>query len=222
MDRINIAIDGPAGAGKSTIAKGIAQKLGIIYLDTGAMYRAMALKALRMGLDPAKESDVQKIIDHTDIQIRYNRGAQRVILDEEDVSDVIRTAEVSKGASDIATIGAVREKLVELQRAIAKNNDVIMDGRDIGSNVLPLSNNKFYITASVEERAKRRYTELLNKNPGMSQTLEEIRADIEARDRTDSTRKVAPLKLLPDATYIDTTGMTIAEAIAAVMENLKP
>lgn len=221
MSRINIAIDGPAGAGKSTVAKAVAQKLGIIYLDTGAMYRATALKVLRLGGDPGCEADVLPILSDTDIQIRYEQGGQRVYLDGEDVTGLIRTPEVSRGASDIGTIGAVRRKLVELQQSIARDNDVIMDGRDIGSCVLPASKHKFYVTASAAERARRRHAEMFLKDPENTPPVAQIQSEIEARDLTDSTRKESPLVCLPDAVKIDTTNMSIEEAVQAVLSNLQ-
>ncbi len=221
MNHINIAIDGPAGAGKSTIARAVAKKLGILYLDTGAMYRALALKVLRKGLSPGNRNDVLPILTDTEVTVRNNAGTQLTYLDGEDVSQLIRTQEVSKGASDIAVIPEVRIKLAELQRNVALENDVVMDGRDICTYVMPDTKNKFYVTASVEERARRRLSELNAKGEYLEYTLEKMRGEIASRDHTDSTREFAPLTKAPDATVIDTTSMSIETAIETLVNNVR-
>lgn len=219
---LNIAIDGPAGAGKSTIAKAVAKALGILYLDTGAMYRAMALKAQRLGVSPQDQAAVLALLAKTDIFARSVGGAQHTYLDGEDVSAFIRTPEISKGASDISAIPQVRMKLAEVQRGVARENDVVLDGREIGSYVLPDAPYKFFITASVQARAGRRLAELQARGLGAGRTLSDIAAEISQRDHNDSTRAFAPLVRVPEAIYIDTTDMTIAEAVAAVLRHLPP
>ena len=218
--RINIAIDGPAGAGKSTVARMVAEELSILHLDTGAMYRAMALKALRLGISPGDASGVLPLLPKTEITVESIDGVQHTYLDGEDVSTLIRTPEVSKGASDIGVIPEVRIKLAESQREFAKEHDVIMDGREIGSFVLPDASYKFYVTASADERARRRLLELQEKGLGMDKTLESLRKEILARDHTDSTRAFAPLVRVPDAVLIDTTNMSASEAAAEVLRRV--
>lgn len=216
MRNIRIAIDGPAGAGKSTIAKMISRKLGIIYLDTGAMYRAVALKAIREGIDTKNREDLAKMVQDIAIEIKYDGNEQFIYLDGEDVSNKIRTPEVSVGASNVATIPEVRLKMVELQREIAKSSSVVMDGRDIGTYVLPDADLKIFLTASVEERAKRRYMEQIEK--GMRNiSLEEVKKDIEYRDLNDAKREFAPLAKAEDAIEIDTTNMTAQEAADKIL-----
>lgn len=212
---LNIAIDGPAGAGKSTVAKAVAKNLGIIYLDTGAMYRAMALKAVKNNINPTDKEKVISILKDTDIRIEYDNGKQDIFLDGENVTTLIRTNEISKAASDISAIKEVRIKLVELQRNIAHKNNIIMDGRDIGTNVLPDANKKFYITASAQVRAHRRYIELMEK--GESIPEEKILEDIIKRDYNDMHREFAPLKQAEDAILIDTTDMSIDQVIQNVI-----
>ena len=213
---INIAIDGPAGAGKSTVARAVAKKLGILYLDTGAMYRAMALKAMREGIDPNDKEQVLPLLECTEIYAKNIGGTQHTYLDGEDVSGLIRTPEISRGASDISAIPDVRIKLAQIQRNIAHTSDVVMDGREIGSYVIPECENKFYVTASVDERARRRLLELKEKgrDNGMAK-------DIAERDYNDSHRAFAPLLRVPEAILIDTTDLTIDEAVNAVLKNLK-
>ncbi|MCI6966008.1 (d)CMP kinase [bacterium] len=218
--RINIAIDGPAGAGKSTVARMVAEELSILHLDTGAMYRAMALKALRLGISPGDATAVLPLLPKTEITVESIDGVQHTYLDGEDVSTLIRTPEVSKGASDIGVIPEVRIKLAESQREFAKEHDVIMDGREIGSFVLPDAPYKFYVTASADERARRRLLELQEKGIGMDKTLESLREEILARDHTDSTRAFAPLVRVPDAVLIDTTNMSASEAAAEVLHRV--
>ena len=218
---INIAIDGPAGAGKSTVARAVAKKLGILYLDTGAMYRAMALKAMREGIDPNDKEQVLPLLECTEIYAKNIGGTQHTYLDGEDVSGLIRTSEISRGASDISAIPDVRIKLAQIQRNIAHTSDVVMDGREIGSYVIPECENKFYVTASVDERARRRLLELKEKGRDNGMTVEDIAKDIAERDYNDSHRAFAPLLRLPEAILIDTTDLTIDEAVNAVLKNLK-
>lgn len=218
---INIAIDGPAGAGKSTVARAVAKKLGILYLDTGAMYRAMALKAMREGIDPNDKEQVMPLLECTEIYAKNIGGTQHTYLDGEDVSGLIRTPEISRGASDISAIPDVRIKLAQIQRNIAHTSDVVMDGREIGSYVIPECENKFYVTASVDERARRRLLELKEKGRDNGMTVEDMAKDIAERDYNDSHRAFAPLLRLPEAILIDTTDLTIDEAVNAVLKNLK-
>lgn len=220
MRRLTIAIDGPAGAGKSTVAGLLSQKLGILHLDTGAMYRALALKALEQGIDPNDAERVEHMLPETCLTVEFRDGVQRTVLDGRDVSAYIRTGEVSKGASDIAVIPAVRMKLVETQREIAMEHDVVMDGRDIGSYVLPDAEYKFYITADPRVRAERRLKELNEKGIGYSGTLEDMTEEIIARDKNDSSREFAPLRQAEDAVLLDTTEKTIQEALNAVLEHI--
>ena len=218
---INIAIDGPAGAGKSTVARAVAKKLGILYLDTGAMYRAMALKAMREGIDPNDKEQVLPLLECTEIYAKNIGGTQHTYLDGEDVSGLIRTPEISRSASDISAIPDVRIKLAQIQRNIAHTSDVVMDGREIGSYVIPECENKFYVTASVDERARRRLLELKEKGRDSGMTVEDMAKDIAERDYNDSHRAFAPLLRLPEAILIDTTDLTIDEAVNAVLKNLK-
>jgi len=220
LARINIAIDGPAGAGKSTIAKSISKLLGIIYLDTGAMYRAVALKAINSGIDTKDEEKLSSLVENIDIKIEYKGNEQRVILEGKDVTELIRTPEVSIGASDVSAIPKVRLKMVELQREIAANNDVVMDGRDIGTFVLPDAKYKFFLTASIEERARRRYEELIAR--GMKDAkLKDVMKDISYRDKNDSTRAFAPLVKAEDAIEIDTTYLSISEVVDRILSYIK-
>ena len=218
---INIAMDGPAGAGKSTVARAVAKKLGILYLDTGAMYRAMALKAMREGIDPNDKEQVLPLLECTEIYAKNIGGTQHTYLDGEDVSGLIRTPEISRGASDISAIPDVRIKLAQIQRNIAHTSDVVMDGREIGSYVIPECENKFYVTASVDERARRRLLELKEKGRDNGMTVEDMAKDIAERDYNESHRAFAPLLRLPEAILIDTTDLTIDEAVNAVLKNLK-
>ena len=207
---ISVAIDGPAGAGKSSVSRMAALKLGYIYVDTGALYRAIGLKFLNSGYDESLECDVNSILENTRIDIKFTDGVQRVILDGEDVSDKIRTPKASMMASAVSAKPAVRDFLLEMQRKLARENNVLMDGRDIGTVVLPNANVKIYLTASVEERAARRYRELKEKDPNI--TLEAVKGDIEQRDRNDMNRAVAPLKKADDAVLADTTGLNVEQS----------
>ena len=215
---INVAIDGPAGAGKSTIAKKIAQKFGYLYIDTGAMYRTLAYKALSMGIDvTADHESVRNMLADTKLGIVYKDGVQRMLADDNDVTDMIRTPEVSKGASDISAIPFVREWLLETQRSLARENNCLMDGRDIGTVVLPDANVKIFLTASSEARAKRRYDELVAK--GLDVSFDDVLSDMIKRDTNDSTRACAPLKQADDAILVDTSSLNFDEAVSAV-ENI--
>jgi cytidylate kinase len=207
---IRIAIDGPSGAGKSTIARAVAQKLGIDYIDTGAMYRAVGYKMYREGIRPEQEEELRKMLDETTID--YSAGT--ILLDGEDVSGKIRTPEMSRAASECSAIGMVREKLVEEQRAIGHRKSVVMDGRDIGTNVFTDAQFKFFLTASAEERAKRRCLELREK--GEDVNFEETLKDIEQRDYNDSHRALNPLRKAEDAVEVDTTSMSIQEVIDTI------
>lgn len=217
---MNIAIDGPAGAGKSTIAKILAARLGILYLDTGAMYRAVGYKAIKSGVSVSDLAAVENMLKDTTVDVKVEDGVQHVYLDGEDVSGVIRTPEVSRAASDISALPPVRHAMVDLQRIIAAKQDTVLDGRDVGTFVLPNAEHKFFLTASVEERAKRRYKELVGR--GENCDFEKIRKDIETRDYNDSHRTLAPLKKADDAVEVDTTFMTIeevADKLATLISN---
>jgi len=212
----SVAIDGPAGAGKSTIAKEIAKRLGYIYVDTGAMYRAMALYMIRKNIKPDQADQISLASKEIDITIEYYNGEQLVILNGENVNPYIRSEEVGNMASVSSANKDVRLKLVDLQRQLAEKADVIMDGRDIGTYVLPNANIKIYLTASSKVRAKRRYEELTQK--GLSCNIEEIENDIIERDRRDSTREFAPLKQAEDAILIDSSELSIEQVINTVIE----
>lgn len=216
---INIAIDGPSGAGKSTIAKLIAKKLNIIYLDTGAMYRTVAWKALSLGVEPNDQDKVKLFLDDLEITINYVDGVQYIYADGVDVTLAIREHNMSKAASDISKIPEVRLKLVEMQRDIASKNNVVLDGRDITSYVLPNAKYKFFLTAKAEERAKRRYIELSEKGQAIS--YEKILADIRDRDYNDSTRAFAPLTKTDDSVEIDSTDMTIEQVANTILSYIE-
>ena len=211
----NIAIDGPAGAGKSTIAKMAAKKLDFLYVDTGAMYRAMALYFLRREIDAKDEKKIAEACEHINVTIAYQEGEQQVLLNGENVNAFIRTEEVSMMTSNTSKYPAVREKLLYLQRELAAANNVIMDGRDIGTCVLPDAELKIYLTASASERAKRRYLE--QKERGVESDLAQIERDIIARDEQDMNREIAPLKQAEDAIYLDTSDMTIEEVVTKIV-----
>ncbi len=210
-----VAIDGPAGAGKSTIAKLVAEKLGYIYIDTGAMYRAVAWKVLDTGVETTDEAII-RTAEKLDVRLRIVGDAVRVFADDTDVTEAIRTPEVTALVSKVAQLGPVRSKMVELQRGMAKDGGVVMDGRDIASNVLPNADVKIFLTASIEERALRRWKEM--KAKGYDEPMEKLAAEIAARDKADSERAISPLVRVPEATLLDTTGMTIEEVVAQVME----
>ena len=212
----NIAVDGPAGAGKSTIAKAVAKKKGIVYVDTGAMYRAMALFMIRSKVDPQNTELVVEKCKEADITLGYEDGVQVVYLNGENVNAFLRTEEVGNMASTISVIGEVRKNLVEKQKALAATADCIMDGRDIGTCVLPGADLKIYLTASSLVRARRRYDELAAK--GEACDLEKIKADIEERDYRDMHREISPLKQAEDAILVDTSDMTVDEVISKILE----
>ena len=207
---INVALDGPSGAGKSTIAKMVAKKLEYVYVDTGALYRSIAYYVISKNIDPENEEAVQAVLDDIDVKLAYVNGAQRVMLNGEDVSDKIRTPEVSMGASVVSAIPKVREFLFALQQNIAKENNIIMDGRDIGTVVLPNADVKIFLTATAEERANRRFKELSEK--GDSSTYEEVLQDIIQRDYNDTHRDIAPLKKADDAIEVDSTRLTLEQS----------
>lgn len=211
----NVAIDGPAGAGKSTIAKLVAREKGYIYVDTGAMYRALALHFLKKGIAAENTEQIVRSCADADVRIAYEDGKQQVYLNGENVTDMLRTEEVGNMASKTSPIPEVRKKLLELQRSLAKEQDVIMDGRDIGTNILPDADVKIYLTASVETRAKRRFQELTEK--GIPCDYEEIAQDIQERDARDINRETAPLKQAEDAHRIDSSDMTIPEVVDAIL-----
>lgn len=213
---MNIAIDGPAGAGKSTIAKMLAKQLGFIYVDTGAMYRAMAYNFLSRGIDTADEEAIAAACTDVDVTIAYENGEQQVLLNGENVNGVIRTEEVGNTASAVSAYSAVRAKLVKLQKQLAAKSDVIMDGRDIGSCVLPEAQVKIYLTASTAVRAKRRYDELTAK--GISCDLMQIERDIEARDERDMHREISPLVQAEDAVLIDSSELSINEVVQEIYQ----
>ena len=206
-----IAIDGPSGAGKSSLARKLAQEFSFIYVDTGAIYRTLALAAIRENIDRKNEAALMELLPRLDIRMGYNEsGEQRMYLNGEDVSELIRTPEVSVGASDVSAHGKVREYLLEMQRKLARENDVIMDGRDIGTVVLPDAQLKIFLTASSEARAERRLKELLAK--GMDVTFEEVLKDIEYRDAQDTARAAAPLKMAEGAVLVDTSDIDFQES----------
>ncbi len=214
-----IAIDGPAGAGKSSISKKVAKALGYIYIDTGAMYRTVGLKAVRCGIDTKDSEGVASILPTLDIDIRHEGVEQHIFLDGENVSDKIRTPEISMAASNVSAIPAVRVALVDLQRKLAENHDVVMDGRDIGSFVLPDAEVKIFLTASVDARAQRRYKELLEK--GETVDFDDVKKDMILRDKQDSTRAVSPLVVADGATVIDTSKLNFEESVNAVIEHIR-
>ena len=216
---ISIAIDGPAGAGKSTIAKRLSADFGFIYADTGALYRAVGLYALRRGLTRLDAQAVPPLLPHIIVELKFVDGQQRVFLNGEDVSDAIRQNEVSMAASAVSAIPAVREFLFDLQRKIAEENNVVMDGRDIGTVVLPNADVKIFLTASPEVRARRRHLELLEK--GQSVGYQQLLEEIKTRDRNDSTRAVAPLKQAEDAVLVDSSSLTLEEAVSAASDTVK-
>ena len=214
MKRV-IAIDGPAGAGKSTVAKIVAEKLGYTYIDTGAMYRGVAWKTLRDDKDAPDEAILRAVHD-IDVRLACTESGTRVTVDGTDVTAEIRTPEVTHIVSRVAALGPVREKMVELQRAMAADGAVVMDGRDIGTNVLPNADVKIFLTASVEERARRRYDEMVAK--GYAVDFDELRNEIAARDKQDSERAISPLRQAEDAVLLDSTALTIDEVVARILE----
>lgn len=212
---LRIAVDGPSGAGKSTIAKAVAKKLGIDYIDTGAMYRAIGYKMKEEGISAGETDRLHDMLEKTDIDFSHGD----IILDGRVVNDKIRTSEISKKASECSALPEVREKLVEIQRGMGMKKSVIMDGRDIGNNVLKDAEYKFFLTASAEERAERRHKELLEKGEDIS--FDEVLEDINRRDHNDMTRKLNPLRKAEDAIEVDTTGLSIEEVINRILKEIR-
>ncbi|MBQ9965776.1 MAG: (d)CMP kinase [Clostridia bacterium] len=212
---ISVAIDGPAGAGKSTLSRKAAKELGFIYVDTGALYRAVGLKFIRAGVDENLNCDIEKILADTKVDIRFIGGEQHVFLDDTDVNDEIRTPAASMMASAVSAKPEVRAFLLQMQRNLANENNVLMDGRDIGTVVLPNATVKIFLTASAEIRAERRYKELVEK--GSEVTFEEVFEDMKKRDYNDSHRAVAPLKQADDAVLADTSALTFDESLALIL-----
>ena len=219
MDKISVAIDGPGGAGKSTIAKAMAERFGIIYVDTGAIYRTVGLRVRKAGADPKSAAEVTPLLGSMKIEMKYDEsGKQRMLLDGEDVTEAIRTPEMSMYASDVSALPVVREFLLDMQRAMAREHSVIMDGRDIGTVVLPDADVKIFLTAAAEVRARRRYIELQAK--GIESSFEQVLEELNTRDRNDSQRAAAPLKQADDAIAVDTTELSLEEskdAVAAII-----
>ena len=216
---ISVAIDGPAGAGKSTLARKVAAQLGFIYVDTGALYRTVGLKFSKMGADIELKCDIASVLAETTVDIRFVNGEQRVFLDGVDVSEEIRTPVASMMASAVSAKSEVRAFLLEMQRKLARENDVLMDGRDIGTVVLPNATVKIFLTASAEERARRRYDELIAK--GMNVTFKEVYDDMVQRDYADSHREIAPLKQADDAVLADTTGLEPEQSLELILNIVK-
>ncbi|HAN43997.1 MAG TPA: (d)CMP kinase [Ruminococcaceae bacterium] len=215
---ISIAIDGPAGAGKSTIARALSKQIKFIYVDTGALYRAVGLYAVRNGADTKSPEQVAPLLSKIKVELKYENSEQRVFLNGEDVSEAIRENSISMAASNVSAIPSVREFLFDLQRNIAKSNNVVMDGRDIGTVVLPNAQIKIFLTATPEDRAKRRYDELVLK--GADVNYEDILSDVKQRDYNDTNRPIAPLKQAEDAILIDTTGFTLEQAIQTIFNTV--
>jgi cytidylate kinase len=215
---LNIALDGPSGSGKSTVAKALSQKLNILYLDTGAMYRAVGVKAHSLGIDSFDEEGVKTFIDDIDLEIKYANGAQRTFLDGVDVSEKIREPYVSMLASNVSSLKCVRLKMVDMQRKIAKNMSCVLDGRDIGSYVLPDAEYKFYVTADSKVRTERRYKELTAK--GFEVDFDTLHEEIKQRDYNDSHRDFSPLRQAEDAILVDTSNMSIEEVINEILSKI--
>lgn len=215
MKKLVVAMDGPAGAGKSTVARLSAQRLKYTYIDTGAMYRAVAWKVLQHAKPPVANETILSVLQGLSIRLQYVNGKSRVFVDDKDVSEAIRTPEVTALVSQVAKIGEVREKMVDLQRELAANGAVVMDGRDICTHVLPDADVKIFLTASIEERARRRWKQMRNK--GYQLDLHQLQAEIAARDKADSEREISPLVQAKDAVLVDTTSLTVDEAIQAVI-----
>lgn len=218
MKKLVVAIDGPAGAGKSTVAQIAAKKLGFTYIDTGAMYRAVAWKTLQQKKEVTDELIVEVVKD-IKVRLQYADGATKVFVDDYEVTGEIRTPEINAIVSQVAALGPVREKMVAQQREMAENDSVLMDGRDIATNVLPNADVKIFLTASIEERARRRFKEMQEK--GFSVEFEKLKADIAARDKADSERAISPLVQAEDAELLDTSDMSIDEVVQAILDRCK-
>lgn len=219
MEYISVAIDGPSGAGKSTVARDVAARMGYVYVDTGAMYRAIGLAVYRRGITGEDTAGIIASLPTVDISLAYQDGMQHVLLNGEDVSEAIRTPEIAQYASKVSAVPEVRRFLLDVQRDMAKNSNILMDGRDIGTVILPDAPVKIFLTASAKTRAERRYREL--KEKGQQVTLEGVLADIQARDRQDTTRAVAPLRQADDAVLLDTSALDLEQSIAAVLRIIR-
>ena len=218
MKKLVVAIDGPAGAGKSTVAQMAAKELGFTYIDTGAMYRAVAWKSLQQG-QPVSDELINEVVQDIDIVLDYKEGKTRVFVDGTEVTAAIRTPEVTAIVSQVAALGPVRERLTDLQRKMATEGSVIMDGRDIATNVLPNADIKIFLTASIDERAQRRYKEM--KAKGYDVDLKQLQEEIGARDKADSEREISPLVQAEDAELLDTSHMTIGEVVQAILDRCR-
>jgi len=216
---INIAIDGPAGAGKSTIARMVAERLGFVYVDTGAMYRAVTWKILQLGLAPSQSEQIAAAAHHMSIALKPGPSGQLVYVDGTDVTEAIRSTEVTRGVSEVAAIGEVRHLLAGMQKDMAASKGVVMDGRDIGTHVLPDAELKVFLTADVRERASRRLRELQQGNPGL--TLEELERDMQKRDKFDAEREISPLAQAADAVLLDSTGLSIDQVAGRILDMCK-
>ena len=219
MEYISVAIDGPSGAGKSTVARAAATQLGYIYVDTGAMYRAIGLAVCRKGIAGEDADGIAAALPEIDVRLAYQDGVQHILLNGEDVSEAIRTPEIAYYASKVSVVPQVRQFLLDVQRDMAKNSNILMDGRDIGTVILPDAPVKIFLTASAETRAERRFRELAEK--GQQVTYESVLADIEARDKQDMTRAVAPLRQAEDAVLLDTSTLDLAQSIEAVLRIIR-
>jgi cytidylate kinase len=219
IDKSIIAIDGPAGAGKSTVAKLVAKKLGFLYIDTGALYRALTLKVKRKKIDIKNERAIIDLLKQSSLDLEYYQGNLKVLLDEEDVSEEIRKPYITDGVSEVSKIKEVRKIITDIQRRLARDDNSVLEGRDIGTVVFPNAKHKFFLDAHFDERVKRRFKELQDKNKGL--LIESIQKDLATRDKIDSTREIAPLKKAKDAIYIDTTDLSINEVVDKIISQCR-